>query len=54
MCFTIYMGMAAILLNGVESFEQTVNTPSKEGPLYSLEKFSQPVLEKIARLYTCM
>ena len=32
-CFTIiyYMGMAAVLLNGMEIFEQTVNTLSIEG-----------------------
>ena len=42
----LYMGMAAILFNDAESFEQSVNIPSTEGPLRYLVKIGQVVLEK--------
>ena len=32
------MGMAAILFNDAEPFEQSVNIPSTEGPLWNLVK----------------
>ena len=38
------MGMAAILLNGAEPFEQIVN--KIEGPMWSLVKIIQEVSEK--------
>ena len=31
--FLLFMGMAAILLNGAEPFEHVDNTPSTEGPM---------------------
>ena len=31
--FLLYMGMAAILFNDAEPFEQSVNIPSTEGPM---------------------
>ena len=40
-CFLSYMNMAAILFNGVEPFEQTVNTPSKESSMRKLLKIDQ-------------
>ena len=40
------MGIAAILFNDPEPFEQSVNIPSTEGPLWNLVKISQVVLEK--------
>ena len=40
------MGMAAILFSGVKPFEQTVNIPSKEGPMWNLVKIGQAVSEK--------
>ena len=41
-----YMGMAAILFNGVEQFEQIANTLSTEGPLWNLVKIGLAVSEK--------
>ena len=38
-----YMGMAAILFNGVEPFEQIVKTPSAEGPMWNLAEIGQAV-----------
>ena len=38
MCFIPYIGMAAILFNDSELFEQTDNTPSREGPMWNLMK----------------
>ena len=35
------MGMAAILLNGAEPFEQIVSTLSAEGPMWNLVKVAQ-------------
>ena len=32
-CFSPYTGMAAILFNDAEQFEQIDNTPSTEGPI---------------------
>ena len=40
------MGMAAILFNGAKPFEQIVNIPSTEGPMWSLKKMGQAVSEK--------
>ena len=40
------MGMAAILFNDAEPFEQSVNIPSTEDPMWNLEKIGQVVLEK--------
>ena len=34
--FLTYMGMAAILFNDAEPFEQSVNVPSTEGPMRNL------------------
>ena len=48
------MGMAAILFNDAEPFEQSVNIPSTEGPVWYLVKIGQVVLEKISWLYTCI
>ena len=40
------MGMAAILFNDSEPFEQSVDIPSTEGPMWHLLKIGQMVLEK--------
>ena len=40
------MGMAAISFNDAEPFEQNVNIPSTEGPMWNLVKIGQVVLEK--------
>ena len=40
------MGMAAILFNDAEAFEQSVNIPSTEGSMWNLVKIGQVVLEK--------
>ena len=40
------MGMAAILFNGIEPFEQIVNTLSTKGPMQNLVKSVQAVSEK--------
>ena len=45
--FTKYMGMAAILFNDAEPFEQIVNTLSTEGPLRNLVKIAQAVSENL-------
>ena len=37
------MGMTAILFNGAEPFEQIVNIPSTEGPMWNLAKIGQAV-----------
>ena len=44
--FLPYMGMAAILLNGTEPFEQILNILSTEGPKRNLVKIVQTVSEK--------
>ena len=57
-CFLPYMGMTAILFNGAESFEQSVNIPLTDGPMWNLVKTGQEVLEKktfkISWFYTCI
>ena len=40
------MGMSTILFNDLELFEQSVNIPSTEDPMYNLVKIGQVVLEK--------
>ena len=40
------MGMAVILFNGAQPFEQIVNIPSTEGPMWNLVKIGQAVSEK--------
>ena len=40
------MGMVTILFNDAEPFEQSVNIPSTEGPMWNLVKVGQEVLEK--------
>ena len=40
------MGMAAILFNGGEPFEQIVDILSTEGPMWNLVKAVQTVSEK--------
>ena len=44
--FLQYTGMAAILLNDPEPFEQSVTIPLSEGPMWNLMKIGQVVLEK--------
>ena len=39
------MGMATILFNDAEPFEQSVNIPSTEGPMWNLVKIGQVVSE---------
>ena len=50
------MDMAAILFNGVEPFEQIVNIPSTEGPMWNLMKIGQRFQRRrrlsISRFYT--
>ena len=41
------MGMAAILFNVAELFEQIVNIPSTEGPMWNLVKTGKAVSEKV-------
>ena len=41
------MGMAAILFNGAEPFEQIVNIPSTESPMWNLVKIGPAVSEKM-------
>ena len=38
--------MAATLFTGVEPFDQIVNTPSTEDPMWNLVKIAQAVSEK--------
>ena len=40
------MGLAAILFKSEEPFEQIVNIPSTEGPIWNLKKMGQAVSEK--------
>ena len=40
------LGMADILFNGAEPFEQIVNTPLKQGPMWNLVKLGAAVSEK--------
>ena len=46
MCFLPYIGRAAILFGGGEPFEQIVNIPSTEGPIWNLVKIGHAVSEK--------
>ena len=46
MCVLPYIGMAATLFTGVEPFDQIVNTPSTEDPMWNLVKIGQAVSEK--------
>ena len=46
------MGMAAILFNDQEPFEQIDNTLSTEGPMWSLLKNAHGVLKKMFKNYT--
>ena len=48
------MGMAAILFSGAEPFDQIVNTPSKEGPMWNLVKIGQAVSEKTFKDYAIL
>ena len=41
--FLPYIGMAAILFNDAEPFEQSINVTSTEGPLWNLVKIGQVV-----------
>ena len=53
--FLPYMGMAAILFNGTEPFEQIGNTLSTEGPMWNLVKIAQAVSEmKTFKIYTIL
>ena len=45
------MGMAAILFNGLEPFEQIFSTLSTEGPLWNLVKIAHLVSEKTFKNY---
>ena len=40
------MGMATVLFNSAEPFEQIDNTPSTEGPMWNLVEIGQAVSEK--------
>ena len=44
--FLPYTGMTAILFNDAKPFEQSVNIPSTEGPIWNLVKIGQAVSEK--------
>ena len=46
------MGMAAILFNSAKPFEQIVNSPSTEGPMWNLVKTGQAVSEKMFKDFT--
>ena len=52
------MGMAAILFNGAEPFQQIDNYPSTDGPKWNLEKllklFSKKKMFKNNMIYTCI
>ena len=43
------MGMAAILFNGKEPFDQIVNILLTEGPMWNLVKIVQEVSEKMLK-----
>ena len=49
-----YMGMAANLFSGEESFEQIVNILSTEGPMWNLVKTVQAVSEKTFKDFTIL
>ena len=44
--FLPYMGITAILFNDAEPYEQSVNNPSTEGPMWNPVKIGQVGLEK--------
>ena len=44
--FLLYMGMAAILFSDAEQFEQSVNIPSTEGPMWYLVKIGRGFKEE--------
>ena len=48
------MGMAVILYNGAESFEQIISTLSTEGPMWNLVKIACMVSEKTFKNYTIL
>ena len=48
------MGMAAILFNDAEPFEQIVNILSTEGPMWILVKIVQAVSEKKVKVFTIL
>ena len=50
--FLTYMGMAAILFNDAETFEQSVNVPSTEGPMWNLVKKLVKWFQRRRRLKT--
>ena len=50
-CFSPYMGMAAILFNHAEWFEQIDDMPSTEGPVWYLVKIGLAVLKKTYKIY---
>ena len=56
--FLPYMGMAAILFNDAEPFEQSVTIPSTEGPMWNLLKlvkwFQKRRRLKMSWFYTCI
>ena len=49
--FLSYMGMVAILFNGVKPFDKIVNIPLTEGPVWNLVKIWQAVSEKMFKDY---
>ena len=48
------MGVASILFNGREPFEQIVNIFSTEGPMWNLVKIVQAVSEKTFKDFTIL
>ena len=52
--FLPYMGMAVVLLNGADPFEQLLNILSTEGPMRNLVIISQTVSEKTFKNYTIL
>ena len=46
--------MAAILLKGIEPFEEIVNTLLTEGFMWNLVKIAHVVSEKETQLYICI
>ena len=52
--FLLCMGMAAILFNGTEPFEQIVNTLSTEGPIWNLVKIAQAVARMKLKNYAIL
>ena len=47
------MGMAAILFNGAQPFEQIVNILCAEGPIGNLVKIIEAILEDVLKFHTC-